>query len=255
MSYFSEVNDMPMIVDQKSATNEELVLAHLRLVQSIVNKQYSTNHPLYDDLIQVGNLALMTAAEMFDRENGAAFSSYASHRIKYEVQRFQVDNKFQFRSLTTKPLLKAFYNQKNYISSDGNLNREKMSEDLDISVSDIREMEQRTHVSFVSVNKEETDDGNAFHIPDYKSDPESILKELQYEDFLLEMKSKLDLLSPREKTIIESRYYRDEPLSLTDLGAIFGVSHQRVAQIEQGAMKKLKTMLEVSYNNAKLEIN
>lgn len=255
MSYFNEVNELPMIVDQKSATNEELVLAHLRMVQAFVNKQYSINHPLYEDMIQVGNMALMTAAEMFDRENGAPFSAYAMHRIKYEVQRFQVDNKFQFRSLTTKPVLKAFYNQKNYIGSDGNLNRDKMSTDLDISVADIREMERRTHISFVSLNMEETEDGNEFHIPDYESDPETILSELQYEDFLQEMKSKLEFLSVRERAIIESRYYQDEPMSFTDLGAIYGVSHQRVAQIEQASMKKLKAMLETSYNNSKLEVN
>jgi RNA polymerase sigma-32 factor len=255
VSYFQEVNDMPMIVDQKTATNEELVLAHLRMVQSIVNKQYSANHPLYDDLIQVGNMALMTAAEMFERENGAPFASYAMHRIKYEIQRFQVDNKFQFRSLTTKPVLKAFYNQKNYIGEDGNLDRQKMASDLDISVADIREMEKRTQISFINLNMNESEDDNEFHIPDYEADPETILRELQYEDFLIEMKSKLEFLSVRERTIIESRYYQDEPLSFVDLGAMFGVSHQRVKQIEQATMKKLKTMLEISYNNSKLEIN
>ena len=247
MSYFQVVNDMPMIVDQNTETNEELVLAHLRMVQSIVNKQYSANHPLYDDLIQVGNMALMAAAEMFDRENGASFAAYAIHRIKYEIQRYQVENKFQFRALTTKPLLKAFYNAKRYIGPEGILNREKMATELDISVADIRDMEERTEMNYVNVNMDDTDESSAFHIPDNESNPETILQSLQYEEFLVRLKDHLQFLSPREKTIIESRYYQDNPLSFIDLGAMFGVSHQRVKQIEQAAMKKLKIMLESSY--------
>lgn len=245
--YFNKIKEMPLIEDKYSSSNEELVLAHLRLVQSIVNKQYSSNHPLYEDLIQVGNVALMTAAEMFDRENGATFASYAVHRIKFEIQRFQVENKFQFRALTTKPLLKAFYNAKRYIGPDGVLNREKMATELDISVADIRDMEERTQLNYINVNMDDTEESSAFHIPDNESDPELILQNLQYEEFLVKMKDQLQFLSVRERTIIESRYYQDEPLSFVDLGVMFGVSHQRVKQIEQAAMKKLKSMLESSY--------
>jgi RNA polymerase sigma-32 factor len=249
MSYFSEISDFPMIDDPKTVTNEELVLSHLRLVQSMVNKQYTANHPLYDDLIQVGNLALLTAAEMFDRDLGIAFSTYAMHRIKYEMQRYQVDNKFQFRALTTKPLQKAFYNKKKYIGSDGKLDRTKMSNELDISVADIREMEQRTSINYINLNMNDDmdDEKTQFHIPDYESDPETIIASLQYENFLQEKKESLQFLLPRERTIIESRYYTDEPMSFTDLGAMFGVSHQRVKQIEQNAMKKLRAMLESTY--------
>lgn len=255
-SYFSKIRDLPMIADQKTATNEELVLSHLRLVQSIVNKQYSSDHPLYEDLIQVGNIALMTAAELFDRELEIPFSSYATHRIKYEIQRHQVDNKFQFRVLTTKPLQKAFYNRKKYTNENGKLDRDRMSSELSIDIADIREMEERTSVHFVNLfDDSDKDEDFVFDISDETTSPEVVLEYLEYEDFLDEIKEKLQFLSDRERFIVESRYYSDEPLRLSDLGAMFGVSHQRVKQIEQAAMKKLKNMLENSFNNCKLENN
>lgn len=253
-SYYTKINELPMLEDPTNASQEELISAHLRLVPSIVNKTYRRDHPLYDDLVQAGNIALMTAAKNFDPAHGVKFGSYAIPYIQMCVMNYVLDNRADIKVLTTKPLRKAFFNRRKYKTADESLDRDRMSAELNIKVSDIREMEQRIANNYISIGVSDSDEDDFFQIPDTTSDPVKILQRLELENFIdSDIKSGIEaLLTDRERFIIENRYMKEEVMPLQSLAAIFGVSHTRIGQIEKAALEKLKDHLTWRFNRVKL---
>ena len=253
-SYYKKISDLPMLEDIATASREDLLKSHLRLVPSIINKSYRYDHHLYDDLVQAGNLGLITAVDNYDASRGVKFASYAIPYIHKCVMNYAVDNFSDIRILTTKPIRKAYFNQRKYKTADGKLDRERMSAELGISISDIREMEERDSKSYIHIGLSDTDDEDFFQVPDANSDPALILQQLQYEHFVeSDIKESLNLLTDRERFIVENRYFVDEPMTLQALSPIFGISHQRVRQIEQAALAKIKKSLIEKFEACKLE--
>ena len=242
-----------MLEDCTTATKEQLVVSHLRMVDSIVTKHYGKNHTLYDDLVQVGNIALINSIDNFDPTVGVSFASYAIPWIKMAIMNYALDNKHDIRVLTSKPIRKAFFNQKKYKNAEGNLDRELMSKETGVSIDDIREMESRTQKSYMTF--ETHDNGEEIiNIPDYDSNPMNIMQYLQYEQFLeRDMIDVLSTLTDRERFIIENRYYVEEPLGFQQIAPIFGVSHQRIQQIEKAAFAKMKKALANRFESCKLD--
>ena len=254
-SYYKQIQSLPMLEDTATASTEELIVSHLRLVTSIVSKTYRHDHELYDDLIQIGNIALMTAAKNYDATRGIKFASYAIPYIQMLIMNYVMDNRSDIKVLTTKPIRKAYFNQKKYRSIDGKLDRERMSADLSISVEDIQEMEQRMSNHFISIGLSDTDEDDFFQVPDENSDPAKVIQHLEFEDFMQnDIKEAMDKhLTDRERFIIEHRYFVDEPLILKDIAPIFGVSVERVRQIEKQALGKLKKVLDKKFELCKID--
>lgn len=243
--YLDKIHSTPMLEDSKNATKEQLLLSHLRMVDSIVTKFFGKTHALYDDLVQVGNMALMKSVEGFDPSIGVSFASYAIPWIKLAIMNYSIDNRHDIRVLTTKPIRKAYFNQRKYQRADGTIDRERMSNETGVSVEDIYEMEKRTHSSYVAFELQ-TDDGGweDVVIVDHDSDPANVLQNLQYEDFLKsDMLEAQSVLNDRERFIIQNRFNVDEPMILKDIAAIFGISIERVRQLEKAALAKLKKVL------------
>lgn len=235
-----------MLEDCKNASIDELITSHLRLVPSVINKSYPQDHHLYDDLVQAGNIALMTAAKNFDPENGVRFSSYAIPYIQMCIMNYMLDNKADIRVLTSKPIRKAFFNRRKYKTATGELNRELMANELNINVSDIREMEQRISQTYISIEQAGAGDDSedTFQIPDIDADPTIVLQQLEFNKFVLcDIHEAVSILNDRERFIIENRHFVDDPMKLQDLSIIFNVSIERIRQIEKAALKKLKTEL------------
>lgn len=251
-NYYKQISELPMLEDTSTASRDELVLAHLRLVPSIVNKTYRFDHPLYDDLVQAGNVALMTAAKNYDPTKGIKFGSYAIPYIQMCVMHYVLDNKTDVRVLTTKPIRKAFFNQRKYKTADGGLDRERMASDLKITVADIREMEQRISKQYVSIGLSDSDEDDFFQIPDVESDPSKVLEHLEFEKFFeFDIQEAMKSLNDRERFIIENRYFVDETMTFHDLSIIFSVSKERIRQIELAALKKLKVALVDKFESVK----
>lgn len=254
MTYISQIQQFPLLTEDATPTKQELIQAHLRLVASIVNKQYSSNHPLFDDLIQIGNIALMDSANSYDPSQGPSFTSYAIPWIKMAVMNYAIDNKYPIRMLTNKPVRKAYFNRSKYMTDNG-LDRERMASELGITIDNIREMEQRTNVQYTPVVNENEDETNWLQIPDNSNNPVSMIAELEFERFMqTDLVAAINKLNDREQFIINNRYYVEQPLVYKDIAAIFGVSIERVRQIEREACIKLERSLSYGYEMCKLEM-
>lgn len=252
-NYYKQISELPMLEDVETASMHELIESHLRLVPSIVNKTYAYDHYMYDDLVQAGNIALMTAAKNFDASKGVKFVSYAIPYIKMCITNYILDNKNDVKILTTKSLRKAFFNHRKYKTVDGTIDRERMASEINVSIADIREMEERIAKSYVSVHQPDADDDSiVLDVPDYDSNPERIIQSLEFEDFIQnDIKDSLSILSDRERFIIENRHIAEETLTLHEIAPIFGVSVERIRQIEKAALKKLRNKLIRKFETVK----
>lgn len=252
-NYYKQISELPMLEDTTNASRDDLVLSHLRLVPSIVNKTYRFDHPLYDDLVQAGNIALMTAAKNYDPTKGVKFGSYAIPYIQMCVMNYVIENTNDIRVLNQKAIRKAYFNRRKYKNADGCLDRERMASELKIRVEDIREMEERIAKSYVSIHQSDTgDDSLVFDVPDYDSNPERIIQSLEFEDFIrTDIKDALSILTDRERFIVENRHITEETLTLQEIAPIFGVSVERIRQIEKTALKKLCNKLAAKFETVK----
>lgn len=239
-----------MIAEDETPTVDQLIQSHLRLVFTTVSRKYPYSHPLFDDLIQVGNMALMQSAKSFDPSNGVSFASYAIPWIKMAIMNHVLDNSYPIRMLTSKPIRKAFFNRLKYMTEKG-LDKERMAEELGISVETITEMEMRMECRYLSIDME-SDDGdstsNPFDPVDPSGSPSDLLMRLEFDQFIdTDVTQAISELSDRQRFVIENRFCVDKPMILKDVAAIFGVSCERIRQIEQEALKKLKNKLAEKY--------
>jgi len=229
----------PMIVDQKTATNDELVLSHIRMVVAHVGSTYGANHPLYDDLIQVGNMALVRAANTFDRELNISFYSYAIHYVKNSTMEYVINNRYAFKTIVTKPMRKSMFNMKHY-TIDGKTDIDRMSQELGIDTKYIENTISAMQTKMVSINQSYED--IEMELPDYASDPVNVLINLEEESLMEKINLAIKDLSEREQSVMRSRL-KDNPVTYREIGCQHGVSIQRIQQIEQNAIKKLKKVL------------
>jgi RNA polymerase sigma-32 factor len=280
-AYISAVNRLPMLTleqeqefsrkfrqDNDLEAAGKLVLSHLRLVVS-VSRQYLGYGLPHGDLIQEGNVGLMKAVKRFDPEQGVRLVSYALHWIKAEIHEYILKNWRMVKVATTKAQRKLFFNlrsMKQGFKADAaagdeathrdTLNEqeiETMARTLNVKREDVIEMETRMSGGDVVLDPAPGDDEEAFgpiaYLSDARHEPTAVIESHQRDLLASEgIAAALAGLDERSRHIVEQRWLKVDDdgsggMTLHDLAAIYGVSAERIRQIETAAMKKMKKTL------------
>ncbi|MCS6785419.1 MAG: RNA polymerase sigma factor RpoH [Thiobacillaceae bacterium] len=230
----------------------QLVLSHLRLVVSIARHYLGYGLP-HADLIQEGNVGLMKAVKRFDPDRGVRLVSFAVHWIKAEIHEFILRNWRLVKVATTKAQRKLFFNLRSLKQGDGALTTREVQEvaqTLNVHQDDVREMEKRLYGQDIALEPSlDEDEGNGVSPIAYLSapdaDPSTQLEKVEREKLATEGLSRaLESLDARSRHIIEARWLNEEnPATLHELAAVYGISAERVRQIEAKALQKLKVAL------------
>ncbi|BEV72392.1 MULTISPECIES: RNA polymerase sigma factor RpoH [unclassified Paludibacterium] len=258
--YIQAVNSVPMLTAEEEnelATRyhgsndleaaKKLVLSHLRVVVSIARGYAGYGLP-QADLIQEGNIGLMKAVKRFEPNRGVRLFSFAIHWIKAEIHEFILRNWRLVRIATTKPQRKLFFNlrsMKKNFSALTDAEAQAIADDLGVKREEVLEMETRLTGQDIALVAEEGDD-EAFAPIDWLADAETeptrqlekkALAQLQ----TVGLEKALCTLDDRSRRIIEARWLADDSgATLHDLAAEFGVSAERIRQIEAKALGKMK---------------
>ena len=281
-AYISAVNRMPMLTleeEQEFARKfradgdieaaGKLVLSHLRLVVS-VSRQYLGYGLPHGDLIQEGNVGLMKAVKRFDPDQGVRLVSYALHWIKAEIHEYILRNWRMVKVATTKAQRKLFFNLRSMkqgykadaAAADAATHRETLSEheidlmakELKVKREEVIEMETRLSGGDVTLDPGPGEDGEDSYGPiaylaDANHEPTAMIEARQRDVLASDgIAAALDALDARSRRIVEERWLKvnDDStggMTLHELAAEYGVSAERIRQIEVAAMKKMKTAL------------
>lgn len=229
-----------------------LVLSHLRFVVHIARSYNGYGLPL-GDLIQEGNVGLMKAVKRFNPEKGVRLVSFAVHWIKAEIHEYVLRNWRIVKVATTKAQRKLFFNlrgAKKKLAWLTNDEANAIAEDLGVEAHQVREMEQRLSAHDAAFDAStDDDDDNASYVPAYyledkSNDPAALVeKEDSEQDSYGRMAEALKTLDERSQDIIRSRWLSDAKATLHDLADKYGVSAERIRQLEQNAMKKVRASM------------
>jgi len=230
----------------------QLVLSHLRLVVSIARGYlgYGLSHA---DLIQEGNVGLMKAVKRFDPERGVRLVSFAVHWIRAEIHEHILRNWRIVKIATTKAQRKLFFNLRSMKKSHGALSQDEtnaMAIALNVKAADVSEMETRLGGQDISLEPMGEDEEDGFGPLSYLTNPEEepgrILEHEQNERLRAQgLQNALANLDARSRRIIEARWLREsDTATLHELADEFGVSAERIRQIEGQAMKKMKASIQ-----------
>lgn len=228
----------------------ELVLSHLRFVVHLARSYQGYGLP-QADLIQEGNVGLMKAVKRFNPEVGVRLISFAVHWIKAEMHEFILRNWRIVKVATTKAQRKLFFNLRSHKRRLAWLTQDEtraMAEELGVSEEEVTRMEGRmasSDLSFDGMDDEDDGEGSFFapvhYLEQEGANPEDVVAE---EDWHASASDKLAQglasLDERSRDIIENRWLAEQKLTLHDLAARYGVSAERIRQIEKNAMKKLQ---------------
>jgi RNA polymerase sigma-32 factor len=263
-SYIQAVNAIPMLSAEREtelgrrlrrnddvAAAGDLVLSHLRLVVSVARNYMGYGLP-QADLIQEGNVGLMKAVRRFDPERGVRLASFAIHWIKAEIHEYILRNWRLVKVATTKAQRKLFFNLRSMKKSSATLSPaevDEMAKTLDVKASDVVEMEQRMQGRDLTIDPAPEDGeeraGPIAFLADAAEGPADELERRQVEVLESEgLASALAGLDDRSRRIIEARWLREgETRTLHELADEFGVSAERIRQIEAKALQKMKGSL------------
>ena len=280
-AYISAVNRMPMLTleqEQEFARklkNEndleaagKLVLSHLRVVVSVARQYLGYGLP-HADLIQEGNIGLMKAVKRFDPDQGVRLVSYAMHWIKAEIHEYILKNWRMVKVATTKAQRKLFFNlrsMKQGMKAEADeatgTHRDtltasqivSMAKDLNVKREEVMEMETRMSGGDVLLDPSPSDDGEVAYGPiaylaDAHHEPTAMIEAHQRDLMASDgIATALASLDERSRRIVEERWLKVNDdgsggLTLHDLADEFGVSAERIRQIEVAAMKKMKSAL------------
>ncbi len=233
---------------------QRLVLSHLRFVSRIA-KGYSGYGLPVADLVQEGNIGLMKAVKRFDPEKGVRLVSFAVHWIRAEIHEYVIRNWRIVKIATTKAQRKLFFNLRSAKKRLGWLNQEEVeavAEDLGVTASNVMDMERRLaqpDTSFdLPVDTDEED--NSFSPAAYlagpeNADPSLALEKLDFTDYQqTKLTNALATLDERSQDILRQRWLNDEgKATLHTLADHYQVSAERIRQIENNALKKLKKLM------------
>jgi len=265
-AYISAVNRLPVLSPEQETAlgrrlrdNEdvsaarELVLSHLRLVVS-VSRQYLGYGLPHADLIQEGNVGLMKAVKRFDPERGVRLVSFAVHWIKAEIHEFIIRNWRMVKVATTKAQRKLFFNLRSHktgLDAMTPAQIDQLAKTLDVKREEVIEMETRLSGRDIALEAPTDDEDDKFSPIAYLSsdttEPTRVLEAEQVTRLQSEgLETALGKLDARSRRIIESRWLANDDGSgatLHTLAAEFGVSAERIRQIEAAALKKMKGAL------------
>jgi RNA polymerase sigma-32 factor len=228
--------------DLKAA--QQLVLSHLRYVAYVVKSYRGYGLPL-TDLMQEGTIGLMKAVKGFRLNQGVRLVTYAMKWIKSAIQDFVVRNWCVVKIATTKAQRKLFFNLRRHKKDSSWLSlseKEHIAEQLKVPVAEVSEMEGRLYTYDTSFDWQEE---GALSPADYLAGPET-LEPLHEEENIAQLPALLKTLDARARRIIEARWLKEEgeQASLKDLSAEMGISMERVRQLEQNALKKMREETE-----------
>ena len=261
-AYVHSVNTIPLLsVEQERDLGERLyyhqdldaarqmVMAHLRFVVHIA-RSYSGYGLPQGDLIQEGNVGLMKAVKRFNPEMGVRLVSFAVHWIKAEIHEYVLRNWRIVKVATTKAQRKLFFNLRSHKKRLAWLTNDEVTavaDSLGVEAREVREMESRLTGHDMSFDPSDSDDDeSAYQSPsnyleDHSYDPALQLEASdQTENDSNSLHEALCELDERSRDILQQRWLSDEKVTLHDLAAQYGVSAERIRQLEKNAMKKLK---------------
>ncbi len=265
-AYISAVNRLPMLTHDEEISlarrlrgsndlgaAQELVLSHLRLVVSIARGYLGYGLP-HADLIQEGNIGLMKAVKRFDPDQGVRLVSYAMHWIKAEMHEYILKNWRLVKVATTKAQRKLFFNLRSHkegLDAMTPAQVDALAQTLNVKPEEVIEMETRLTGRDIALEAPTDDDDEKFAPIGYLSsdlhEPTSVLEALQYDRLQSEgLESALSKLDDRSRRIVEARWLANDDGSgatLHELAGEFGVSAERIRQIEAVALKKMKGSL------------
>lgn len=226
-----------------------LVLSHLRFVVHIA-RSYSGYGLPQADLIQEGNVGLMKAVKRFDPNQGVRLVSFAVHWIKAEIHEFVLRNWRIVKIATTKAQRKLFFNLRGAKKRLSWLNTnevEAIAKDLDVKPEVVREMEGRLSAHDAGFDAAPNDDEeSAYQAPvhylnDASGDPATQLEDSDWEgDSTRRLQLALESLDERSRDILQRRWLSDQKATLHDLADVYGISAERIRQLEKNAMKKIR---------------
>ncbi|MGB6006729.1 RNA polymerase sigma factor RpoH [Castellaniella sp.] len=262
-AYIGAVNRLPLLTaEQESSLGRrlrdgndleaarELILSHLRLVVSVA-RQYLGYGLAHADLIQEGNIGLMKAVRRFDPDRGVRLVSFAVHWIRAEIHEYVVRNWRLVKIATTKAQRKLFFNLRRMRPDGHTLAPDQVSDiarELDVRPEDVAEMEVRLSGGDCALDAP-ADDEDRFApiawLADDSQEPAQVLARRSMDTLQSQgLADALDTLDDRSQHIVRARWLADDGgATLHELAAEYGISAERVRQIESAALKKLKTAL------------
>ncbi|MDX3894580.1 MULTISPECIES: RNA polymerase sigma factor RpoH [Pusillimonas] len=262
-AYIGAVNRLPMLTQQQESdlarrlrdesdldAARQLVLSHLRLVVSI-SRQYLGYGLAHADLIQEGNVGLMKAVKRFDPDRGVRLVSFAVHWIKAEIHEYIVRNWRMVKIATTKAQRKLFFNLRRMRPDGHTLDPSQVDDiarELNVRPEDVSEMEVRLSGQEMALETQQ-DEADGFapitYLSDEGDEPSRVLERRALDDLQGSgLMSALEGLDDRSRRIVEARWLQDEGgATLHELAAEFGVSAERIRQIEAAAFKKMRAAL------------
>ncbi len=268
-NYIQAINRLPLLTAEQEtelatrfrdtedlSAARQLVLSHLRLVVSIARGYLGYGLP-HADLIQEGNVGLMKAVKRFDPDRGVRLVSFAMHWIKAEIHEYILKNWRLVKVATTKAQRKLFFNLRSLKTGSSTLSPDQvnaMAKELNVKPEEVVEMEMRLSGGDVAIEGQIDDGEESFapiaYLKDEHNEPTQILAARQKDRLHNEgITAALDKLDERSRRIVEARWLNEETdgsvgqATLHDLAYEFGVSAERIRQIEVAAMKKMKTAL------------
>ena len=279
-AYISAVNRLPLLTPEEEQDYARrlkehndldaagrLVMSHLRLVVSI-SRQYLGYGLPQGDLIQEGNVGLMKAVKRFDPDQGVRLVSYAMHWIKAEIHEYILKNWRMVKVATTKAQRKLFFNLRSMKQGfkaealDADAHRESLSEheidlvaeQLNVKREEVIEMETRMAGGDVLLDPSPSDDGEQAYGPiaylsDKSHEPTAMIESRQRDVLATDgIAQALAGLDERSRHIVQERWLKVNDdgsggMTLHELAAVYGVSAERIRQIEVAAMKKMKKSL------------
>ena len=270
-AYITAVNRVPLLTADeelrlaRAYRNEadlgaasQLVLSHLRLVVAVARNYLGYGLP-HADLIQEGNIGLMKAVKRFDPERGVRLVSFALHWIKAEIHEFILRNWRLVKVATTKAQRKLFFNLRSMKQGSGTMTPDQIADvasALNVKPEEVSEMETRLSGGDVALEGR-VEDGEEEYAPiaylaDSGSEPVQVLERRDHDRLQTDgIRAALDVLDTRSRRIIEARWLSEDSdgnvgtATLHDLADEFGVSAERIRQIEAKALQKMRGALAV----------
>ena len=263
--YQQQVQAIPLLTEQEEMNlakklHEEndlnaarqLIMSHLRLVIKIA-RSYSGYGLNQADLVQEGNIGLMKAVKRFDPSRGVRLVSFAIYWIKAEIQEFVVRNWRLVKTATTKAQRKLFFNLRSMKKTLQPLKQEEIQEiakELNVKESDVKEMEYRFNGNEIALDYQDEDNEDEIFRPisylqDENADPvKQLISKESESNNLSALFNAIKSIDERSRYVLESRWLNEEKSkTLHELADELGVSAERIRQIEQNALKKLKSLM------------
>ena len=262
--YIQTVNRIPLLSEKEEVelairlrddgdvdAARKLVMSHLRLVVAIARGYLGYGLP-HADLIQEGNIGLMKAVKRFDPTRGVRLVSFAIHWIKAEIHEYVIRNWRLVKIATTKAQRKLFFNLRSMKSDTGTLSRDEVravAAQLGVKPEEVVEMETRMGGRDMPLEGGSDDDDERFapiaYLPDPHAEPSEVLEQAESARLQDEgLHQALESLDERSRAIMRRRWLtEDSGATLHELAAEYGVSAERIRQIEAKAMQKMRGLL------------